>query len=98
MTFVLVLAFAGALSATAAPLASAAQTASGVVSMTADSCGASKYQWLLGKLKSAIPAPPQGARWRIYSTNQVVTMDYVEGRMDIVWDAKTEIVKSVTCG
>jgi hypothetical protein len=64
----------------------------------ADECGAVKFQWLVGKPKSAIPRPPRGANWRIYSTKEIITMNYVFGRMDIVWDADTGKVTSVHCG
>jgi hypothetical protein len=63
-----------------------------------DACGASRYQHLVGRPKSEIPPKPAGAVWRVHSTTQPVTMDYSENRMNIVWDAKTGIVKTVRCG
>lgn len=63
-----------------------------------DACGASKHQDLVGKPRSAIPAKPDGAVWRVYSTTDAVTMDYSEARMNIVWDAKTGMVVEVKCG
>jgi hypothetical protein len=90
-------ALASLLWACAAP--GAADTpAKGAAPVSNDTCGAAQYQWLVGKPKAAIPAAPAGAVWRIYSTEQVVTMDYVEARMAIVWDAKTGMVVRVKCG
>ena len=63
-----------------------------------EECGAEKYQFLVGKPHSEIPHTPRGANWRIYSTKSIITMDYVFGRMDIVWDADTGKVTSVHCG
>ena len=63
-----------------------------------DTCGAGAYQYLVGKPKSEIPAKPPGKIWRVVSNKQMVTMDYVEARLDIVWDAATKRVLSVKCG
>ncbi len=63
-----------------------------------DTCGANAYQYLIGKPKSAIPHAPAGAKWRVTSSADAVTMDYVEARMNIVWDAKTQKVIKVRCG
>jgi hypothetical protein len=63
-----------------------------------DTCGAGKYQYLVGKPKSAIPPKPPGAIWRIYSSTQMVTMDYIEARLDIIWNAETKRVIKVKCG
>lgn len=67
-------------------------------SQPSEACGAEKYQYLVGKPRTAIPHPPGGANWRIYSTKEIITMDYVFGRMDILWDADTGKVKNVHCG
>ncbi|HYE43643.1 MAG TPA: I78 family peptidase inhibitor [Caulobacteraceae bacterium] len=61
-------------------------------------CGAPDYQYLVGKNRSEIPAAPAGAIWRVHSTEDAVTMDYNPRRLNIVWDAKTGIVKTVSCG
>ncbi len=63
-----------------------------------DTCGAGAYQYLVGKPKSEIPAKPPGAIWRVVSNKQMVTMDYIEARLDIVWDAETKRVVKVHCG
>ena len=64
----------------------------------ADTCGAGAYQYLVGKPKSAIPPKPPGKIWRVVSNKQMVTMDYVEARLDIVWDTETKRVTKVRCG
>ncbi len=63
-----------------------------------EACGSEKYQYLVGKPHTAIPHEPHGQNWRVYSTKEIITMDYVFGRMDIVWDADTGLVKNVHCG
>ena len=64
----------------------------------AEACGAKNFQYLVGNPRSDIPYRPKGANWRVYSTKEVITMDYVYGRMNIVWDADTSKVTSVHCG
>ena len=64
----------------------------------ADTCGAGAYQYLVGKPKSQIPPKPPGKIWRVVSNKQMVTMDYVEARLDIIWDAATKRVIKVKCG
>ena len=63
-----------------------------------DACHAGAYQYLVGKPKSDIPEKPPGAIWRVVSNKQPVTQDYVEARLDIIWDADTKRVIKVRCG
>ena len=63
-----------------------------------DQCKAAKYQSLVGKKKSDIPAKPAGANWRVACSSCPVTMDYSPMRLNIFYDAKTEILESVRCG
>lgn len=63
-----------------------------------DACGASRWQGLVGKHRSEIPAAPAGAVWRVYSTDSMVTMDYAPERMNIRWDPETGRVVDVRCG
>lgn len=65
---------------------------------SADECGASNYQHLVGQPRSSVPEPPDGARWRIACTSCPVTMDYSPARMNIFYDAETEIIDEVKCG
>ena len=64
----------------------------------ADQCGASRYQWLLGRPRSAIPASPSGASWRIACTSCPITQDYSPARLNIFYDAETERIEEVRCG
>lgn len=64
----------------------------------ADQCGASEYQYLVGRDRSEIPEQPAGANWRITCTGCPITMDYSPARMNIFYDEETEIVEEVRCG
>jgi hypothetical protein len=64
----------------------------------ADQCGASRYQWLVGQPRSAIPPQPAGARWRVTCTGCPITMDYSLARLNIFYDSETERVEEVRCG
>jgi hypothetical protein len=64
----------------------------------ADQCGASRYQYLVGRPRSAIPAQPAGARWRVTCTGCPITMDYSPARLNIFYDSETERVEEVRCG
>lgn len=63
-----------------------------------DQCRASAYQSLVGHPRSHIPQQPAGATWRVSCSSCAVTMDYNPRRMNIVYDDRTEIVQSVSCG
>ncbi|MGE3302662.1 MAG: I78 family peptidase inhibitor [Hyphomonadaceae bacterium] len=102
-----------AISCLALLAACAAQTANTAVDPTAptkqeiaeanappaeDQCGAVKMQSLVGAQKSAIPAAPAGAAWRVACTTCAVTMDYRPERLNIFFDEKTGEIKQVKCG
>lgn len=63
-----------------------------------DPCEAKRFQWLVGKPKLEVGTPPPNRTWRVYSTEDAVTEDYSETRMNVMWDAKTGVVLSVKCG
>lgn len=63
-----------------------------------DLCNPGKYRYLVGQHRSAIPQPPAGATWRVTCESCAVTMDFSERRLNIVYDDKTDIVKSLGCG
>jgi hypothetical protein len=63
-----------------------------------DRCRASVHQGLVGQHRSAIPATPPGATWRVSCSSCAVTMDYNPQRLNIVYDDRTEIIRSVGCG
>ena len=67
-------------------------------SAEADPCGASNYQWLVGRRRTAIPASPVGRNWRVACTSCAVTMDYSPERLNIFYDSETERVAEVRCG
>ena len=64
----------------------------------ADQCGASRYQWLVGRPRSAIPAKPSDATWRVTCTSCPVTMDHSSARLNIFYDSETERIEEVRCG
>jgi hypothetical protein len=63
-----------------------------------DQCRASEYQTLVGQNRSAIPATPAGATWRVTCSSCAVTMDYNPVRMNITYNDATGVVERVTCG
>ena len=63
-----------------------------------DACGASRYQHLVGRPRSAIPAARAGATWRVTCTSCPITMDYSPARLNIFYDEETQIVEEVRCG
>ena len=64
----------------------------------ANACGASRYQHLVGRPRSAIPPKPAGATWRITCTGCPITMDHSPQRLNIFYDAETERIDEVRCG
>jgi hypothetical protein len=65
---------------------------------TADQCGASALQNLVGRSTTDIPVPVNPERRRVYCTTCPVTRDYNPGRLNIVYDQQTRIVREVKCG
>lgn len=63
-----------------------------------DQCGAREMQRLVGLPRSAIPATPPGAVWRVTCTTCPVTMDYNPARLNIFYDNQTGVVREVRCG
>lgn len=62
-----------------------------------DDCGASQFQFLVGRPNDQIPTTlPSTAR--VVADNQAVTMDYIPDRLNIVWNHETRMVESVRCG
>ena len=79
-----------------------AQYASGVAleppSPRPDLCRADELKWLIGKPKSKIPAPRDGETRRILCTECAATMDYLPGRLNILYEKKSGIVRELKCG
>jgi hypothetical protein len=64
----------------------------------ADACGAAERQGWVGQPRSAVPATPAGADWRIFETGQPVTQDLRPDRLNVEIDPATQRVVSVRCG
>ena len=64
----------------------------------ADQCRAAQYQRYVGRNRSELPRQPDGERWRVTCTTCPVTMDYSPGRLNILYDEQTGIIRQVKCG
>lgn len=64
----------------------------------ADQCGAAAAQRFVGRPYTEIPAPVRPELQRVLCTTCMATMDFHEDRLNFYYDAKTGIVKRVTCG
>jgi hypothetical protein len=65
---------------------------------TADLCRAGELQWLVGKPKTDIPVPVDVVNRRVTCTTCPVTEDFSPYRLNIFFDAETDIVEQVRCG
>lgn len=63
-----------------------------------DQCRASQYQNWIGRNRSELPAAPVGQVWRVTCSTCAVTMDYNPGRLNIVYDDASGVIRSVRCG
>ena len=63
-----------------------------------DQCKAAQYQTYVGRNRSTLPARPAGETWRVTCTTCPVTMDYNPGRLNILYDEQTGIIRQVKCG
>ncbi len=61
-------------------------------------CQAARHASLVGRPRAEIPPTPAGATWRITCTTCPVTMDYNPGRLNILYDRETGVVREVKCG
>lgn len=64
----------------------------------ADLCKAGEMQHLVGKPKSDIPVPVDVVNRRVTCTTCPVTEDYSPYRLNIFFNARTEIIEQVRCG
>ena len=96
-TFALTLATAGLLAA-CAPMDDSAGVAPTVPADGPSQCKADQYQRFVGRNRSELPAKPQNETWRVTCTTCPVTMDYNSGRLNIVYDEPTGVIREVKCG
>lgn len=64
----------------------------------ADRCGAGPLQSLVGKHKSEIPVPVDVINRRVACTTCAITEDYRPERLNIFFNARTELIEQVRCG
>lgn len=64
----------------------------------ADMCKAADLQWLVGKSKSEIPVPVDVVNRRVVCSTCPVTEDYSPYRLNIFFNADTDVVELVRCG
>jgi hypothetical protein len=64
----------------------------------ASQCQPVRSVHLVGRPRSEIPPTPAGATWRVTCTTCPVTMDYNPGRLNILYDRDTGVVREVKCG
>tara|TARA_R110002051_G_scaffold114659_3_gene187610 strand:+ start:372 stop:707 length:336 start_codon:yes stop_codon:yes gene_type:complete len=65
---------------------------------TQDLCRAGELQWLVGKSRNDIPVPVDVINRRVVCTTCPVTMDYLPYRLNIFFNADTNLVEQVRCG
>jgi hypothetical protein len=65
---------------------------------TVDLCRAGELQWLVGKPRLEIPVPVDVVNRRVACTNCPITEDYSPYRLNIFFNAQTDIVEQVRCG
>jgi hypothetical protein len=63
-----------------------------------DLCKARENQFLVGRHRNEIPVPVQVVNRRVVCTTCPVTMDFSPYRLNIFYNAETEIVEQVRCG
>jgi len=63
-----------------------------------DACGAEPLQSLVGRPRTEIPVPIYPSRRRVVCSTCVMTQEYNAGRLTIIYDSNTGLVKSVRCG
>ena len=64
----------------------------------ADMCKANDLQWLVGKSRMEIPVPVDVINRRVACTTCVITEDYSPYRLNIFFNATTDLVEVVRCG
>lgn len=67
-------------------------------SPTADLCRAGDLQYLVGRPKTEIPVPVEVVSRRVTCTTCPVTEDFSPYRLNIFFNAQTNVVEQVRCG
>ena len=65
---------------------------------SADLCKADDLQYLVGKNRSEIPVPVDVVNRRVACTTCPVTEDFSPYRLNIFFNAETDVVETVRCG
>ena len=65
---------------------------------TTDICKAGELQYLVGRPKTEIPVPVDVVNRRVTCTTCPVTMDYSPGRLNILFEESTGVIREVKCG
>lgn len=63
-----------------------------------DTCGAQALQYLVGRARTDIPVPLHPSQRRVVCSSCVMTQDFSPYRQTIVFDTKTGVIQSITCG
>lgn len=63
-----------------------------------DLCKAGELQWLVGRPKSEIPVPVDVVNRRVACTTCPLTEDYSAYRLNILFNASSDVVEHVRCG
>lgn len=67
-------------------------------SSNADTCGAADFARFIGQDRKTLPAMPEGKIVRMLCTTCMRTMDFNGARLDIIYEAHSNIIRSVNCG
>lgn len=65
---------------------------------SADACGASRLQSLIGRPRTEIPVPVRPELQRVACTRCPITMDFNPNRLNFFFDADTGRIKEIRCG
>ena len=64
----------------------------------ADTCSSHQFAWLVGQDHKQAPPTAPGKVVRVVCDTCPMTMDYNAGRLNVIYDAKTGVVRKLTCG
>ena len=64
----------------------------------ASQCRADQYARYIGRNRSELPPRPANEAWRVTCTTCPVTMDYNPGRLNILYEQSSGVIREVKCG